>query len=144
MKHLIRLKLTRNSDRKVYLDRWGISTRFGGIMLHHITAPDPGHDVHDHPWWFASWILKGGYTEEVVETRLWDQLPKFRTHKRWSWHVIRLDQAHRINQVRDTWTLVVKGPLRRTWGFYRKGTGFIRHNWYDHTGLMEERNYGLD
>jgi hypothetical protein len=32
---------------------------------------------------------------------------------------MRLDECHRITHVNaDTWTLVIHGPSRRTWGFY--------------------------
>lgn len=60
----------RRADGQVYLDRWGlISDRVGGVLLHRMEAPDPGLDLHDHPWPFVSIILWGGYTEYRCDVR---------------------------------------------------------------------------
>jgi hypothetical protein len=52
----------RREDGRVYLNRWGFECdRIGGVFLRKMEAPDPGLDLHDHPWSFVSLILKGGY-----------------------------------------------------------------------------------
>lgn len=134
-----RLRLRRD-DGSVYLDRWGLTLdRVGGVYLHRMTAPDPGLDLHDHPWTFVTVPLWGGYTEEralcreavelariadafgstctrgVVEERL-----AFRPRR------MRLDECHRITHLRrrTAWTLVLRGPRVRTWGFYEPA-GFV-------------------
>lgn len=64
-----RLRLRRH-DGQIFLDRWGVEhDRIGGIFLHKMSAPDPGIDLHDHPWWFASLVLQGGYIEERAASR---------------------------------------------------------------------------
>lgn len=55
---LYRRLTLRRADGEVYLNRWGIGhDRVGGVLLHRMDAPDPGVDLHDHPWWFVSIIL---------------------------------------------------------------------------------------
>lgn len=123
-----RLRL-RREDGRIYLDRWGFETPLGGIYLHHITAPDPGFDLHDHPWWFASLIVRGGYTEAVADVREWDYY-QGRSWRRWSVHSIRLGECHRIVDVDPgTWTLVLRGPRVRVWGFFTPA-GWVRHDLY--------------
>lgn len=129
--------LLRRSDGKIYLERHGISTRWGGIYVHKMTAPDPGPDPHDHPWWFLSWVLVGGYTEKRASTREPD---KWRLVKRrWlSFKAMRLDECHQIVHLAapTVWTVVLKGVRRRRWGFYVDG-GWLPAKEYDH--LMGER-----
>lgn len=127
-----RLTLTRREDGKVYLDRWGFETRFGGIYLHKMTAPDPGLDVHNHPWRFASLILRGGYGEIVKR-------PHGRPYSSWragSLHRFPLEWAHRIVRLRrvPTWTLVFRGPRVREWGFFTP-FGYVAEHEYVNRGL---------
>lgn len=69
----------RRADGAVYLDRWGFEwpakseepyrRPWFGVFVHRMDAADPGIDLHDHPWWFGSLILWGGYTEERSDIR---------------------------------------------------------------------------
>lgn len=134
-----RLRL-RRSDGRIYLDRWGFEVKaLGGVFLHRMQGADPGEDLHDHPWWFVSVPLLGGYLEERAETRdapgfadaavcadhIWQERHQIRRghlveRRPRRWRTMRLDEAHRIVELtrRQTWTLVVHGPTRRRWGFY--------------------------
>ncbi len=143
----IRRRLTlRRGDGTTYLDRWGIShPRIGGVLLHRMDAPDPGVDLHDHPWWFCSIILAGGYVEErattknatalahlaeTVEKRTGRYEPRgwLETRRRWSIRTMRRSECHRIVALtgRRSWSLVINGPRRGTWGFYEPD-GFVTH-----------------
>lgn len=126
-----RLRL-RRSDGEIHLDRWGFEIkRVGGIFLHRLNTPDPGVDLHDHPWTFWSFVLRGGYIEERCLTRHasararwaegleWAHRGDLVERKQYSFKSMRLDECHRITHVNvGTWTLVIHGPSRRTWGFY--------------------------
>jgi len=125
----LRRRLTLSHDGRPFLDRWGIvHERIGGFYLHHIAGPDPGMDLHDHPWSFVSIILRGSYTEQTAEAReacllaeIAEQWPETseRSWRRFSIHRMPLTIAHRITAVEPgTWTLVLRGPTRRKWGFY--------------------------
>ncbi len=132
-----RLRL-RRADGRVYLNRWGWRCRFGAVLLHRMDAPDPGEDLHDHPWAFVSIVLAGGYIEERAATRdattyariavEYLDTPLMRgarrgfeeERRRFSVRRMRLDECHRITRLlrAPTWTLVITGPRRRRWGFY--------------------------
>lgn len=69
-KGLYRRLTLRRADGQVYLNRWGVGhDRVGRVLLHKMEAPDPGVDLHDHPWWFVSIVLWGGYTEQRADIR---------------------------------------------------------------------------
>jgi hypothetical protein len=151
----------RRVDGAVYLDRWGVEWKpLGGIFLHKMDAPDPGLDVHDHPWWFVSIILAGGYDEErspireapsrAARAAEHDARPGARppgrrgvlTYRRpLSVRVMRLDEAHRIVRLhrRRSWSLVVHGPTRRGWGFYLP-SGWMPWREYDATVRADRRD----
>src|SRR3954449_5709224 len=47
-----------------YLTRLRIvQTPWFGVYLHRFDGPDPRPTLHDHPWPFLSFVLRGGYTE---------------------------------------------------------------------------------
>jgi hypothetical protein len=142
------------SDGEVYLDRLRIvQTPWFGVYLHRLDVPDPGVDLHDHPWTFASVILRGGYDEEVCDTD--DAEDCARWAERWpgtctrgftrSWtarsvHRLLLTECHRITRLHrsPTWTLIITGPRRRSWGFYQP-EGFVDHRDYDYVVRRELR-----
>lgn len=60
-------RIPRHNDQP-YLDRWIIfRCRWFGILLHKFIGSDD-ECLHDHPWWFFVWILKGGYWEWTPAT----------------------------------------------------------------------------
>lgn len=137
-----RLTLTGPGGR-VFLDRFGIGTRWFGVYVHRIVDADPGLDLHGHPWPFVSLVLQGGYTEEAIDAReaplcaeIGEHFDRPRGEEReWSAgtvHRMPLTIAHRITQVRPhTWTLVLRGRKSRSWGFYLP-TGFVDQRCYDY------------
>lgn len=144
----------RRYDGAIYLDRWGIEGRLCGIYLHRMQAPDPGVDLHDHPWTFVTIPLFGGYTEERALGR---RAPHFAQQaerapglclrgqverRRWLHpRMLRLDECHRITRLtrRTVWTLVLRGPRRRRWGFYLPH-GWVDEHTYDETVRAERRD----
>ena len=93
------------------------------VFLHNFHKGDPG-DVHDHPWPYATLILKGGYYEWVPQFdsqgKMLGEICKWRApgHFRFcsanSFHRIELDPSV------DCWTLFMPGPQKREWGFLVK------------------------
>lgn len=136
------------SDGQSYLSRRGLQTRFGNVYLHRLDVEDPGEDLHDHPWAFVSIILRGGYTELVMDradapaaARIARRFPDTcqrgypRTWRPFTVHTVRLEECHRIVAMpKRTWTLCVTGPRRRVWGFLTPD-GWVSHEAYDHPTL---------
>ena len=136
----------RRGDGEVYLDRYGLECRLGGVFLHKMEAPDPGIHRHDHPWVFWSLVLKGGYTEERQDARTAPgPVPAVVVRRCWSVKAVRLDECHRIFKLHrvPTWTLVLRGPKRRDWGFYLP-TGWMDWRTYDATVRAEARDLWVE
>lgn len=147
-----RLQLRRSDDDKVFLDRWGWECGSFGVFVHRMEAPDPGLDLHDHPWWFVSWVLKGEYIERRIPGRLachddkriipcTNRVCGNVRRRRWSLRAIRLDECHTITDLTDgdVWTLVLHGPKRRTWGFYTPN-GWMPWKLYEQQVRAERRD----
>lgn len=101
------------------LQRWRVlSTPLFGIYVHFIYREDLDPIPHDHPWRFWSFVLRGGYREEVwPDARVWAS--QLHRHGRWSLHHFPLSAAHIITDVTPrTTTLVIVGRKLRTWGFW--------------------------
>ena len=119
-----RIIMDRQNDEP-YLERYYIflkdRTWFPfNIFVHKFLKSDPDH-VHDHPWPYATLILKGGYYEwtpvfdsngkKIAETCTWRGAGSFRTSAATSYHRIELDPDV------ETWTMFMPGPKQREWGF---------------------------
>ena len=102
------------------------------IFVHKFLKSDPD-DLHDHPWSYATIILKGGYYEwiptynaqgnKLCEVAVWRGPGSFRVSSADSFHRIELDPAV------TCWTLFMPGPQKRAWGFQTR-KGWIRHDKY--------------
>lgn len=88
------------------------------IFIHKFLKSDPD-DLHDHPWSYFTFILKGGYYEWIpgvnCEIRKWRGPGHFRMCKANSLHRIELKEGI------TCWTLFVPFAKVREWGFISKG-----------------------
>ena len=115
-------------DEEPYLERYYIflkdRTNFPfNIFIHKILKSDPD-DLHDHPWSYFTFILRGGYWEITKEGRFWKGPFTFRWNNAKSLHRIELDP-----NVSDCWTIFIPGQKQREWGFMTKN-GWIENNYY--------------
>lgn len=111
----------RGADGSLYLWRLRIvQTPWFAVYLHAIHRPDHDSELHDHPWDFVSFVLRGGYAEQMLVRGGSANWMDWRT-VRW-FNVKRAESAHRIIHLRrtPTWTLVFCGRRRREWGFYTR------------------------
>jgi len=114
-------RLDRAGDRSVrdpYLERFYIfSTPWFGVYIHRFWASDPD-GLHDHPWSSFSWVLEGGYKEEIAGILG----PEIRIAG--SKHFRPAQEAHRVelcegDEPGSCWTLFTRFRRKRLWGFYR-------------------------
>lgn len=119
-----------------------------GVCIHKFCRSDYEHALHDHPWWFVSLVLRGGYMEEWAKMY---PVPgcdrpaevRFIEHRRvgsiaWrpaSWrHRVMLFKgvyektwSHWNGEMWaplpmtieiPAWTFIIMGPRVRRWGFW--------------------------
>lgn len=102
----------------LYMRRWRIGARkWPGLRLHHIVRSDRDRELHDHPFWFVSFILWGSYTEHLADgsvTTYRAPAVLYRT----------ATTLHRLELTKPAWTFVIRGPIKRVWGFQTE-TGWI-------------------
>ena len=106
------------------------------IFIHKFLKSDPD-DVHDHPWPYATLILKGGYYEwtpqfntkgeKISEIGKWRGPGHFRICRANSYHRIELDPSI------TAWTLFMPGPQKREWGF------LVNNRWIHNETYLSER-----
>ena len=91
------------------------------VRVHEILRSDAGRHPHDHPWWYITIILRGGY----IET-LYDNEGRVKDVNYWGPGTILFRRAsswHRLTlpEKTPTWTLFISGPYQHTWGFNVNG-----------------------
>ena len=119
-----RLILDRTAEEP-YLERYYLFLRDRksfpfNIFVHKFLKSDPD-SPHDHPWPYATLILRGGYWEWVPEfdaagkmigeTRHWRAPGSFRTAAANTYHRVELEPGI------TPWTLFMPGSQQRDWGF---------------------------
>jgi hypothetical protein len=122
----------RGEDDTVYLTLWTLASLFGyRLTVHKMHRPDADTCCHDHPWGFVSLVLWGGYVEEVerehpgIREGNWrgDYMVRERRWNRPGTLLLRpATWCHRIASLpRGTcWTLLIRAPERREWGFWTR------------------------
>tara|TARA_B110000438_G_C15553544_1_gene537997 strand:+ start:125 stop:598 length:474 start_codon:yes stop_codon:yes gene_type:complete len=93
------------------------------IFLHKFLKSD-SDDLHDHPWSYFSFIIKGGYWEYTSAGKFW--------RGPWSCIYRKADSKHRIElepSVGDCWSLFIPGIKKREWGFHTEN-GWVEHSEY--------------
>ena len=128
-------------ENEPYLERYYLFLRERNrfpfnIFLHKFLKSDPD-DVHDHPWPYATLILKGGYWEWIPhfdtvgrktgEYQVWRGPGHFRISKANSFHRIELDPDI------TAWTLFMPGPKQRDWGF------LVKNKWIQWEQYLKQR-----
>lgn len=125
-----------------YILRWYVlpRNRALNVYLHLILRSDDDRALHDHPWHWLSWILRGGYIEHTVEdlsraslrghgadhvTAAYPSAGDTRAQvaRYFSAGAIRAHRgsfAHRLEVPAggSAWTLFITGPRFRPWGFH--------------------------
>ena len=136
-----RVIMDRQSDEP-YLERYYLflkerETFPFNVFLHKFLKGDPD-DVHDHPWSYATYILRCGYNVWIpqfnidgtksCEVRKWRGPGHFRICKPSSYHRIELKPGV------TAWTLFMPGAKKRDWGF------LVNNKWVQHEQYLKERH----
>lgn len=106
-----------------------------GARVHHILRSDDGRVFHDHPWWYLTIILRGGYWEvrpvfvDGVASycaRTWRGPGSVLLRRAASWHRLELPPGE------TAWTLFCTGPKVQHWGFL---VGRKKVGWREYLGV---------
>lgn len=110
-------------DECPYMRRWVLSAGFFSLRVHHFYRSDDKRATHDHPFWFLTLILKGGYVDITYNERGEAQCQFMRPGR------IALRPANHKHSVvvgqgyGGCWTFVLTGPSKRKWGFFLRENG---------------------
>lgn len=90
-----------------------IKSSWFNVYLHQLDAPK-WHPVgcHDHPWWFVTLLIKGGYLEnnKGLLSRKYPGQILYRS----------ADYTHDVTTPYGrSWSIVLTGPKSRNWGFMK-------------------------
>jgi hypothetical protein len=126
---------------RTFMVRWRlVQTPWFGLYVHRLNAPDRRTTLHDHPWPFVSFVLRGGYTEEIgIRAGRRGRGPvvgrRLRSWGPGSVHRMRRTDAHTITWLHrtPTWTLVLVGRRATDpgWGYWDE-TGWTPHDRHPH------------
>jgi hypothetical protein len=120
------------------------------ITLHKVLKSDEP-TLHDHPWGYATFILKGGYWEHIPliskegnvvgSTRVWRGPGHFRIRKPDDLHWLELEKDEQGNEI-PCWSLFFMGKKQKEWGFVRwvqfEGYRWIHNEQYLARGAKDD------
>lgn len=121
-----------------YVDRWILSLPFGfSLRRHRWLGDDDLRYPHDHPSWFVTVVLRGGYTDVSTCPSCFDSACEAKELDHLGPGAIRLRGALHQHSVRvdpgGATTLCLFGPETRQWGFWVDGRFRKRNRYfYDH------------
>jgi hypothetical protein len=109
--------------------------RRGALVIHQFLRSDADRCLHTHPWAFWTFILRGGYIEELPRSwicpepvdpdaespRVPSRVRTWRTRGPGYLGRYPADHAHRVllgPAVGESWSLVWTGPRTDAWGFW--------------------------
>jgi hypothetical protein len=118
--------------------RWAIETPWFSLRLHHWIRSDDKRHLHDHPWAFWTFVLKGSYIDvsgDEWTSRYPNDFPADLENVR-RFHLYFRPASHRHYvevPAGGCWTLVLTGPKVRYWGFwvrgkFRKANGYFKEH----------------
>lgn len=110
-----------------YVIRWLIETPIGSIRIHHWLGPDDDRAFHDHPWWFVTLILKGGYTDHSPNGTEYLKFGNIRYRPALHRHTV-------IPDPKGAWTLLITGQKTRDWGFWWANKFVKANKWFASRG----------
>lgn len=87
--------------------------------MHHMRSADPDGEFHDPPFAMISFVLFGGYVEEVLSPV---GATRFRQHERGDRFLIPAKHIHRIVELPEgeCWTITLPLEFEQEWSLYQQ------------------------
>ena len=94
-----------------YAFRWVLNLGIVAFRLHKWVGSDDPRYMHDHPYWFFTFVLKGSY-DDVTDAGV-EPMP------RWTIRFRRATHKHTVKLTSPVcWTFLISGMQVRKWGFW--------------------------
>lgn len=97
-----------------YAKRWILDLHYFSIRMHHFMHSDDPRHLHDHPWWYLTIVIRGGYTDHGENEKIHLRAPAVAFRKSSHAHYVDPDEG-------GAWTILLTGKHKRIWGFWVKG-----------------------
>src|SRR6056300_2105341 len=119
------------------------------ITLHKVLVSDEP-TLHDHPWGYATLILKGGYWEHIPltnettggvigSTRVWRGPGHFRIRSADDLHWLELEKDEAGNEI-PCWSLFFMGRKQKEWGFLPLVSKSKGYRWINNEKFLKGKN----
>lgn len=105
-----------------YLRRWVLDFWLFSVRLHHWFSSDDQRHCHDHPWWYVTAVICGGYVDRSPAGNVILRAPAVAYRPATHRHTVWVPRG-------GCWTVMFTGRDWRSWGFWVKGK-FVRRNKY--------------
>ena len=123
-------------DGRLYMERWWLFNPYEekgtrrypripfSIRLHLIHLPDEDRALHDHPWSFRTFVLRGGYAQATLARPFANILLAGQSA------AMGRGEYHRITHIfgDGAWTLFCTSGEYQSWGFLINGKHVDRHD----------------
>lgn len=105
--------------RVLYMRRFFLTPRRWPlrIFLHHIVRSDSDRDCHDHPFDFATYLVRGSYLERI-RNPFGTAFYGWRFAQRGSLLDNKAEHTHKVELDEPVWSLLLVSRARRAWGFW--------------------------
>jgi hypothetical protein len=112
-----------------HFTKWHIGGLPCAAVIHQFNAVDHG-DPHDHPWGFTSFVIHGGYVEQVFQL---DGSAELIAREPGQSFYISAKHIHRIVELPagECTTIILPGPHEQTSGFYQFRDGRTWHRFWN-------------
>lgn len=128
IKKFFLIKEIKSKKGVLHFRRWRIiSLPWFSIYIHNIYKHDEDLHLHDHPWNYFSFILKGSYVEETIKGKTLMSFGRLTKKDATDFHKI-------STVIKPTTTLFIIGKRKREWGYNVDG------KWVDNITYRKEKN----
>lgn len=99
-----------------YMYRWVFNLVLFSVRIHHWIRSDDKRYMHNHPWSFITFVVRGSYTDVSLkdgkEIRQLLKAPSVQYRNAQHLHFVEMDGKT------ECWSIVLTGPQSNKWGFW--------------------------
>jgi hypothetical protein len=106
-----------------YVIRWRLELFGYSVRVHHWLSNDDPRAFHDHPWWFLTFVVKGGYKDVSPEGKDCLRPGSIRYRPALHQHIVYPNTG-------GCWTILITGRPLRKFGFWKDGKFTKANKWF--------------